>query len=188
MSRTLILIALIAFAQPLDAQSLEELFARLKSPVVADRADALVGLGKFKTPDAALLSVVAERLLDEAGEVRVSAAYSLGGIAGKMGCRFDRLPECKLFAGILDATPKISKRVFPKYPIQAKERREQGDVLAEFLVGEDGSVSNLRVLRGPPMLKEAAVESLKQSTYEPARMGGTPVPFVMVLTITFRLQ
>jgi protein TonB len=93
-----------------------------------------------------------------------------------------------VFAGILEATPKIAKRVFPKYPDRAKDLREQGLVRIEFLVGADGLAHNIRVISGPPILQDAAVESVKQSKYEPAKKRGKPVPFAMVHNVTFRLN
>ena len=72
-------------------------------------------------------------------------------------------------------------------PIYAR-LREQGRVRMQCLVKADGTVTMLQVLSGPPILREAALETQRRSMYEPAKKGGKPVPFAMLYTVTFRLN
>lgn len=46
----------------------------------------------------------------------------------------------------------------------------------------------MRVLRGIPLLDEAAVEAVRQWVYEPTRLNGVPVPVLMTVTVNFRLN
>jgi protein TonB len=43
------------------------------------------------------------------------------------------------------------------------------------------------VLRSAPLLEQAALDAVRQWTYTPARLNGSPIPVVMTLTINFRL-
>jgi TonB family protein len=182
------LIALVLFAASASAQGQEELLARLTSSNETERAEALIALGRVPDPDIDLLIAVSDRLLDPAESVRVTAAYSTAGIASRMGCKLELLADCKLFTRVLDRTPKVVKRVPPKYPDEAKRAREEGRVVLEFVVAADGTASRIRIIDGPPLLREAAAESVRQSKYEAARKGGEPVPFAMLMTISFKLR
>jgi len=181
-------IALVLLAASASAQGQEELLARLTSSNETERAEALIALGRVPDPDIDLLIAVSDRLLDPAESVRITAAYSMAGLAGKMGCKLEALADCKLFTRVLDRTPRVVKKVPPKYPEEAKRAREQGRVVVEFVVAPDGAVTRVRVVDGSPFLREAAAESLRQSKYEPARKGGEPVPFAMLQAITFKMK
>jgi TonB family protein len=134
------------------------------------------------------LELVAGSLVDEELDVRVAAAYSLASVAGKVGCSLEKLDECQKFKGVLDATPKATKKVPPKYPLEAKERGFQGVVRMEILVTETGSVERIRILSGPQPLQKASEDAVKQWRYEPARRGGQAVPFAMLFRMTFKLN
>ena len=54
-------------------------------------------------------------------------------------------------------------------------------------IGEDGSVTNVVVLRSIPMLDEAAIESVLQWQYEPTLLNGVPVEVEMNVTVNFTL-
>ena len=57
------------------------------------------------------------------------------------------------------------------------------------MIGEDGLVRDVKVLKGLPFgLEEAAVEAVRQWTFEPATKNGLPVPVVFNLTINFKLD
>ena len=181
-------IALVLLAVSASAQGQEESLARLMSDSEAERSEALIALGRVPDPDVDLLIAVADRLLDPAESVRITAAYSMAGIAGKMGCKLDGLAECKLFARVLDRTPRMVKRASPKYPSAAKQAGAQGRVVVEFVVAADGTASRIRVVDGSPFLREAAAESVRQSKDEPARKGGEPVPFALLQAINFKMR
>ena len=60
------------------------------------------------------------------------------------------------------------------------------DVL-ECTIGADGRVSDVKVVRGIPLLDESAIEAVRQWVYEPVLMNGVPVPVIMTVTTSFRL-
>jgi protein TonB len=43
------------------------------------------------------------------------------------------------------------------------------------------------LLRGQPILQEAAIEAVKQWRYQPLLLNGEPTPFVLTVTLLFNL-
>jgi TonB family protein len=84
--------------------------------------------------------------------------------------------------------PRKLKDVRPLYPDIAKQARVQGVVILEARIGPRGDVTAVRVLRGIPLLNEAAVDAVKQWAYEPTLLNGVPVPVIMTVTVNFRLR
>jgi protein TonB len=64
----------------------------------------------------------------------------------------------------------------------------QGVVILEAVIGEDGTVQNVRVLRSKPLLDDAAVEAVRQWRFTPTLLNGQPVPVVMTVTVAFTLN
>ena len=60
-------------------------------------------------------------------------------------------------------------------------------MILEVLVGEDGAVSNARVLRSIPLLDQAALDAVRQWRYEPTLLNGAPTPVIMTATVNFTL-
>ena len=54
----------------------------------------------------------------------------------------------------------------PVYPPLARQARIMGDVKIQIAIRKDGSVDSAEVLSGPPMLKQAALDSVQKSTFE----------------------
>jgi TonB family protein len=84
--------------------------------------------------------------------------------------------------------PKKLKNVAPGYPPAALRARVQGTVILECLIGADGRVARVKVLRGVPLLDEAAMEAVRQWEYEPTQVNGVPVPVIMTVTVNFKLS
>lgn len=78
-----------------------------------------------------------------------------------------------------------------KYPKEALEIGLQGKVFVQYVVAVDGSIGDIKVVRGVhPLLDKAAVDAVKHlpKYSEPAKMNGKPVPFQMVLPVVFQAQ
>jgi len=84
--------------------------------------------------------------------------------------------------------PKKLKDVKPNYPDIAKQARVQGVVILECTISPQGKVSDVKVLRGIPLLDAAAIEAVKQWVYTPTLLNGVPVPVIMTVTVNFRLS
>lgn len=76
----------------------------------------------------------------------------------------------------------------PAYPAIARAARVEGVVILEAVIGEDGSVSDVRVLRSIPLLDAAAMEAVRQWRFTPTLLNGEPVPVVMTITVAFKLR
>jgi protein TonB len=84
--------------------------------------------------------------------------------------------------------PKKIVDVAPVYPRIAQDAQVQGVVILEAIIGTDGRVDRVRVLRSIPLLDEAAVAAVKQWRYTPTLLNGMPVPVLMTITVNFRLH
>jgi len=84
--------------------------------------------------------------------------------------------------------PKKLKDIKPSYPDIAKQARVQGIVILECTISPQGKVSDVKVLRGIPLLDQAAIDAVKQWVYTPTLLNGVPVPVIMTVTVNFRLS
>jgi periplasmic protein TonB len=84
--------------------------------------------------------------------------------------------------------PKKLKHINPAYPDIAKQARVQGVVILECTISPQGKVTDVKVLRGIPLLDAAAIEAVKQWVYSPTLLNGVPVPVIMTVTVNFRLS
>jgi protein TonB len=84
--------------------------------------------------------------------------------------------------------PKKLKHINPAYPDIAKQARVQGVVILECTISPQGRVTDVKVLRGIPLLDSAAIEAVKQWVYSPTLLNGVPVPVIMTVTVNFRLS
>jgi len=83
---------------------------------------------------------------------------------------------------------RLIRRVQPAYPYIAKAMRLQGTVRLHAIVAIDGSVEQLELLSGNPILARAAVEAVRQWRYQPTRLNGRPVEVETEITVTFVLN
>lgn len=84
--------------------------------------------------------------------------------------------------------PKLIKSVRAVASLEALRDFETGNVVIDAVVGTAGEVNFISVISGPPSLRPAAVESLKEFQYEPATRNGQPVPAHVTITIHFRFE
>jgi TonB family protein len=69
----------------------------------------------------------------------------------------------------------IEHKSFPVYPPIAKAARVQGTVVFDLQIGTTGQIESMKVVSGPPMLQQAAIDCLKQWTFRPFEKAGSPV-------------
>jgi TonB family protein len=84
--------------------------------------------------------------------------------------------------------PKKTRDVQPIYPADAQAARVQGVIIIEATIDPLGNVVNARVLRGQPMLDQAAVDAVNQWQFEPTQLNNVPVPVIMTVTVNFSMQ
>jgi protein TonB len=78
-------------------------------------------------------------------------------------------------------------QVKPPYPVAAKLARVEGSVALQAVIGKDGSIQNLRVISGHPLLTSAALEAVKQWRYKPYYLNGEPVEVETQIVVNFLL-
>jgi TonB family protein len=85
--------------------------------------------------------------------------------------------------------PVLRSRVEPVYTEEARANRMSGIVIVEAIVGKDGLVKDVRVLKGLPFgLDQAAVDAVRQWQFRPGTLNGEPVDVIFTLTVNFRLD
>jgi protein TonB len=79
------------------------------------------------------------------------------------------------------------KEVKPVYPAIAKTARVQGNVVLQAEISKEGAIQNLRVISGPPLLVQSALDAVKQWRYRPYVLNGEPVEVETTVTVVFSL-
>jgi len=76
----------------------------------------------------------------------------------------------------------------PSYPAMARTQHIAGDVRVDALIDATGRVTTMKVVSGPSLLHQAAMDALRRWRYEAATLDGKPVAMHLTVTIQFRLQ
>ena len=83
---------------------------------------------------------------------------------------------------------QLISRVNPEYPAEARANGVEGAVVLHVTVGTDGSVESAVPLTGAEVLRDAAVDAVKQWTYKPFLLNGEPVEVDTTVTVNFNLN
>ena len=85
--------------------------------------------------------------------------------------------------------PRLLRDVKASYTDEARRANITGDVEMEITIRRDGTVSDVRVLRGlRGGLNERAVAAVRQWKFAPARLKGTPVDVIVEVSVEFTLR
>jgi protein TonB len=159
------------------------------SAPVAERNDGFVA--PIETP----AEITPEEGIDFGVEGGTAGGVEGGVPGGVVGGVIGGLPEAPpppalraVRVGGRIKEPTKLKSVPPVYPDAAVVARMEGVVILECLINPQGRVAEVKVLRGAPLLEEAAVEAVKQWVYTPTLIEGVPVPVVMTVTVRFDLS
>src|SRR5271166_3359115 len=118
-----------------------------------------------------------------------SAGGVMGGIlsAGHVDIPKVATPQrIRVSSGV--STGLLIKKVQPNYPPLAKQARIQGHVLLQAEISKDGTIQNLQLISGHPMLAPAAIEAVKQWRYKPYLLNGEPVAVETQVDVIFSLS
>jgi TonB family protein len=85
------------------------------------------------------------------------------------------------------AQKELLHRVEPEYPEAAREQNIEGRVTLEVHIGPDGSVQDVEVVAGSPVLAEASTDAVKQWKFKPRVLNGQPVEMQTRVTFDFKL-
>ncbi len=85
--------------------------------------------------------------------------------------------------------PRRIVTVEPIYPEIARRAHKEGAVVLSLIIGPEGKVDSIEVLRGLPLgLTEAAVTAAQQWIFEPSTYNGRPTSVQYILTVRFALS
>jgi protein TonB len=135
------------------------------------------------------------------GEVGGVPAGVVGGLGrGAFSAMLNSAPSVPVLAKSPEPTPvkriRVASRVVeanlihdvpPQYPPEAGRARLEGAVVLMAVIGQDGSVKDVRVESGLPILAQAAIDAVKQWRYKPYLIDGEPVEVDSRITINFTL-
>ena len=172
------------------------------APVKRIKPVSLLEAGKLRAPSAIPKEIV--ELKDELGPDTGSVVGGvpggvpggqMGGILGGVlgGIPSGAVPpppkperiRIRVSSGVQEA--KRINYVEPVFPPLAKQARIQGTVQLEAIIARDGTIQNLRVVGGHPLLVQSAVKAVQQWRYEPTLLNNEPVEVVTQINVVFKL-
>jgi periplasmic protein TonB len=82
----------------------------------------------------------------------------------------------------------LIRKVIPIYPPLARSARIQGTVVLKAMISKQGTIENLQLLSGHPMLAPAAIDAVRQWRYRPYILNNEPVEVETQITVNFALN
>jgi protein TonB len=82
---------------------------------------------------------------------------------------------------------KLIFQPHPEYPPLAKMARIQGTVRLEAVISKDGTIQDLKVVSGHPLLVKSALEAVQRWRYQPTLLNGEPVEVITEIDVNFTL-
>ncbi len=144
------------------------------------------------------IKMVAEKEAPPSQSFGVAGMEGLGGSAGGV-------PGA--FAGMATTAPKVQaappkkvnisggvaqgmllQKTVPLYPPIAKAARVSGTVILQATISKAGTIENLRVISGPAMLQQAAMDAVKSWRYRPYLLNNEPVEVETTVNVVFSLD
>lgn len=120
------------------------------------------------------------------------AGGSMGGVLGSVIGGTKAPPPPKMIAkrvmvgGNVQAARLVNK-VQPLYPPLARQTRISGTVKLHAIIGKDGSVQQLQMVSGHPLLVQSALDAVRQWRYQPTLLNGDPVEVDTEIDVIFSL-
>ncbi len=173
------------------------------APVVVKKIQSELDNGQLKTPTAIPKKI--QMIKEDEPPPTTGPAGVVGGVpggvpGGAMGGVMSSVLGNMPTAVPKAATPQrvrvsqgvsqglLIHKVQPQYPPLARQARIQGVVVLQALIGKDGSIQNLHVVSGHPMLTNAALEAVKEWRYKPYYLNGEPVEVETTINVNFTLS
>ena len=140
---------------------------------------------------------------DEEATVGAGTTLDLAGVPGGTGTgvpnsvisniiqvpptmpKVDAPSKVRVSSGV--AQGLLIHQVKPAYPSLAVHARVQGTVVLQAVIAKDGTVRDLRVLSGHPLLVQAALEAVQLWRYKPYLLNDQPVEVDTQINVNFTL-
>jgi periplasmic protein TonB len=97
-------------------------------------------------------------------------------------------PRAPIRVGGQIRPPKLLVQIQPEYPAIARQAHVQGVVTIDAILDEQGNVVEMKIVSGPPLLYQAALEALAKWKYEPVYLNDRPIPVELLVHVTFELK
>jgi protein TonB len=119
------------------------------------------------------------------GSGSLSDVGVLGGILSGSRTALLAPPPIRVGGAVMEG--KRLDQTVPVYPPEAIKKGVMGTVFVEAAISKEGRVVNVRVVSGPPLLIQAALDCIAQFRYEPTLLNGVPVDVETTVKVVFRL-
>jgi len=83
---------------------------------------------------------------------------------------------------------RLRHKVAPDYPAQAKAQHIEGRVVLRIVIDKQGTVANIQLISGHPILAPAAIDAVKQWKYDPYLLNNQPVEVETQVMVIFTLK
>lgn len=111
----------------------------------------------------------------------------IGGVPGSV-TRSNQMQSVRVRVSQGVSQAFLITKVQPRYPDDARQGRIQGSVVLKAEIDKNGSVEDLILVSGHPLLAPAAIEAVKQWKYKPYLLNGQPVGVETQITVAFQLS
>ncbi len=111
----------------------------------------------------------------------------LGGVIGVKAPPPPKVTPKRVMVGGNVQAARLVNKVQPLYPPLARQTRISGTVKLHAIIGKDGSVQQLVMVSGHPLLVQAALDAVKQWRYQPTLLNGEPVEVDTEIDVIFSL-
>jgi protein TonB len=138
-------------------------------------------------PDAEAPSEATIASQEEISQMVGQSAQNTGSDSVVIAAPTDELPDFGEFVYV-EELPVAITRVAPDYPDIARQSGMEGTVMVQALVGKDGKVKDVRVVKSVPVLDEAAVKAVRQWVFKPALSNNKPVAVWVAVPVRFTLR
>lgn len=88
----------------------------------------------------------------------------------------------------VSTAPVPVEKSMPGYPEEARKQGIEATIVVKFVVGEEGQVEDLKILKGHPLFDDVVLSIVRKWTFRPATLEGKPVRMARMVKIPFRLK
>jgi protein TonB len=116
-----------------------------------------------------------------------SLGGAIGGVIGGMPAP-PKPAQSRIKVGGNVTAARLQNKVSPVYPALARQTRISGTVRLHAIIAKDGTVQQLEVLSGHPLLVQSALDAVRQWRYQPTLLNGEPVEVDTTVDVIFSLN
>jgi protein TonB len=116
-----------------------------------------------------------------------AAGGVMGSIFGSGPVQVKAAPPKKVNISAGVAVGMLIQKTMPVYPPIAKAARVSGTVVLQATISKTGTIENLKVISGPAMLQQAAMDAVRSWRYRPYLLNNDPVEVDTTVNVIFTL-